>query len=93
MPTSNTSKEKIKIKERNRSCKENLELENPDIETLKNQKNFDVNISFEKEKKQGRENLTIDKITEKFPRDNDDIHVTYNPEDNSYELKTDNQED
>ena len=51
---------------------------------------FDVNISFEKRKKQERENLITDKIREKSPPDNDDKYVTYNPEDNSYELKTHN---
>ena len=54
---------------------------------------FDVNISFEKRKKQERENLITDKIREKSPPDNDDKYVTYNLEDNSYELKTDNEKD
>ena len=39
------------------------------------------------------ENLIIHKIREKWSPDNDDIYVTYNPEDNSYELKTDNEKD
>ena len=39
------------------------------------------------------ENLIIDKVREKWSPDNDDIYVTYNPEDNSYELKTDNEKD
>ena len=39
------------------------------------------------------ENLIIDKIREKWSPDNDDIYVTYNPEDNFYELKTDNEKD
>ena len=38
-------------KKETKIARKNLELENLDIETLKNQKNFDVNISFEKEKK------------------------------------------
>ena len=63
------------------------------IATLKNQKFFDVNISFEKEKKRERESLIIDKIKEKVPLDNDDIYLRYNPEDNSYKLKLDNQKD
>ena len=54
-------------------ARKNLELENLDIETLKNQKKFDVNISFEKEKKNKRGNIIIDKITENLPRDNDYI--------------------
>ena len=54
---------------------------------------FDVNISFEKGKKPERENLITDKIREKLPPDNDDKYVTYNLEDNSYELKTDNEKD
>ena len=31
-----------------------------------------------------------DKIRDKLPLNNDDIYVKYNPEDNSYELKTEN---
>ena len=36
---------------KNEIARKNFELQNFDIGTLKNQKNFDVNISFEKEKK------------------------------------------
>ena len=71
-------------------AKKNHELENLDIETLKSQKFFDVNVSLEKEKKQESQNLIINKIREKLPPDNDDIYTIYNHEDNSYELKTDN---
>ena len=42
---------------------------------------------------QERENLIIDQIREKVPLDNDDIYVRYNPENSSYELKTDNEND
>ena len=55
-------------------------------------KTFHVNISFEKEKKQEGK-LIIDRISEKLPLDNDDIYVKYNPEVNSYELKTDHKND
>ena len=48
---------------------------------------------LEKKKKQERENLIIDKIREKLPPHNDDIHIAYNPEDDSYKLKTDNEKD
>ena len=44
-----------------------------------------------KKKKQGRENIIIDKMREKLLQDNDDTYVKYNPEDNSYELKTNNE--
>ena len=36
---------------KNEIARKNFELQNFDIGTLKNQKIFDVNISFEKEKK------------------------------------------
>ena len=41
-----------RVKQKKETAKKNLELENLDIETFKNQNIFDVNISFEKEKKQ-----------------------------------------
>ena len=41
-----------RVKRKKETAKKNLELENLDIETFKNQNIFDVNISFEKEKKQ-----------------------------------------
>ena len=45
------SRERVKQKKKETEiAKKNLELENLDIETLKNQKKFDVNISFGKEK-------------------------------------------
>ena len=84
-------RERVKWKNEAEIAKKNLELENLGTETLKNQKNFNVNISFEKVKKQERENLIIDKIREKLPPDNDDTYVTYNPEDNSYEPAADNE--
>ena len=37
--------------------------------------------------------MIIHKIREKLPAANDYIYVTYNPEDNSYELTTDNEKD
>ena len=48
-------------------------------------------LKKKKKKKQGRENIIIDKIREKLLQDNDDTYVQYNPEDNSYELKTNNE--
>ena len=48
-------------------------------------------LKKKKKKKQGRENIIIDKIREKLLQDNDDTYVKYNPEDNSYELKTNNE--
>ena len=77
----------------NWNCKEKSWTRKPRYWNIKKSKNFDINISFEKEKKQERENLIIEKITEKLPPDNDDIYVTYNSEDNSYELKTENEKD
>ena len=59
-------------KKETKIARKNLELENLDIETLKNQKIFDVNISFEKEKNK-RGNIIIDKITKNLPLDNDYI--------------------
>ena len=52
--------ESVKRKKKNENARKNFELQNLDIGTLKN-----VNISFEKEKKQERESLIIDKIKEK----------------------------
>ena len=46
-----------------------------------------------KKKRSKREKLIIDRISEKLPLDNDDIYVKYNPEVNSYELKTDHKND
>ena len=46
-----------------------------------------------KKKRSKREELIIDRISEKLPLDNDDIYVKYNPEVNSYELKTDHKND
>ena len=45
-------RERVKRKKETETAKKNLELENLDIETFKNQNIFDVNNSFEKEKKQ-----------------------------------------
>ena len=45
-----TAKRKRETK-KNEIARKNFELQNFDIGTLKNQKIFDVNISFEKEKK------------------------------------------
>ena len=50
----------MKRKKKNENARKNFELQNLDIGTLKN-----VNISFEKEKKQERESLIIDKIKER----------------------------
>ena len=85
--------EKKNKKKKTEIARKNFELQNLDTGTLKNQKIFDVNISFEKEKKQERESLILDKIKENVPLDNDHIHVKYNPDDNSYELKIDDQKD
>ena len=62
-----------------------------DVETLCRQNFFDVNISFKKEKKQERENFIIAEINEKFPPDNDDLYIEYNPEENSYQILIDNE--
>ena len=77
----------MKWKKKTEIPRKNLELENLYIETLENKKIFDVNISFEKEKKQERENSIIDKIKEKVRLNNDDIYVKYYSEDNSYDEK------
>ena len=63
-----------------------------DVETLCRQNFFDVNISFKKEKKQERENFIIAEINEKFPPDNDDLYIEYNPEENSYQILIDNEQ-
>ena len=81
--------ERVTQKKENEIARKNLELESLDIETLKNQKKIKSKLIFHQE----RENLIIDQIREKVPLDNDDIYVRYNPENSSYELKTDNEND
>ena len=63
-------RERVKPKKETKIAKNNLELENLDTETSSNNKYFDVNISFEKQKKKERENVIISKTREKLPPDN-----------------------
>ena len=85
-------REKVKRNKKTEIARKKLELENMDVETLRRQKTFGVNILFEKEKKQEREKFIIDKIKKKLLPDNDDLYIKYNSEERSYQILTDDEQ-
>ena len=85
-------REKVKRNKKTEIARKKLELENMDVETLRRQKTFGVNILFEKEMKQEREKFIIDKIKKKLLPDNDDLYIKYNSEEKSYQILTDDEQ-